>query len=241
MSHLRQSKDSLNKSQAGPKQISESGEAARLQTLQKPSNDQLSRTSSSASTASTASILRTPSRVPSISCTSSSASSSSKSSVVTFSWAASTAQWEGLPGQGPWVAPAPSKRWIADSKQPEGARRSRQANSKPRLQRADNHGQDKRTKHDRDMNKKEQHTAKFNAAISTDVGSNFVQNLEQLKAAIQRRYKHRRQNLDPYQAVRPPTRDSKERKTERRAFGLTKTEAKNAKARSSSGTRKIGP
>mmetsp|Transcript_24190 Transcript_24190/g.38979 ORF Transcript_24190/g.38979 Transcript_24190/m.38979 type:complete len:261 (-) Transcript_24190:82-864(-) len=254
---LRQSTVSLKKSRAGPEQISESGEAARLRAFlqessqvsstrstrfyrpvdMSPSNDQLiSRTSSSASTASTASILRTPSRVPSISCTSSSASSSSKSSVVTFSWAASTAQWEGLPGQGPWVAPAPSKRWIADSKQPEGARSSRQAKSEARLRRTDNHGQGKPTKHDAATR------LECSAAISSDVEAfDLEQNLEQLKAAIHRRYKYRRQNFDPFQVVKPPTRDSQERKSERKAFGLTQAKASDDKARFSCGAWKIGP
>jgi len=67
------------------------------------------------------------------------------------------------------------------------------------------------------------------------------QNLEQLKAAIQRRYKYRRQNFDPFQVVKPPTRDSQERKSERKAFGLTQANASDDKARFSCGAWKIGP
>ena len=173
----------------------------------------ISRASSSASTAS---ILRTPSSGSSFSRTSSSASSSSRSSVVTFSRAAPIIQWGELPGQESCVAPAPSRRWVADSKQLEESRRSKQARSpnfEAKLNRTDNHFQGKRTNYE---------AANISAAISIDVRTNNGdQSLEQLKAAIHRRYKYRRQKLDCNEVVVPQRATCKKERTK----GMTQAEA----------------
>ena len=170
---------------------SESGEAAQQQPFlrttssgssqQQPflrtpsSGSSFSRTSSGSSASTTSKpILRVPSSGSSISRTSSSASTSSKSSVShgTFSRAASSLQWEGLPRAGHGTSlSVPSKRWVAGSTQPEGSHSSKQPkapNSKPTLKHT---GQGKRSKHD---------AAKFSAMSNNAKSIKFDQDLEQL-------------------------------------------------------------